>query len=97
MTNFDLVLRGGEAILHGRTACDIAIRDERIAAIVGSGEQLAAATEICVRGLIVFPGAVDVHLHLGHGKDIAGRAFDSMPIAKRQPLPKAASPVSFLI
>ena len=73
MTNFDLVLRGGAAILpeHGRTACDIAVRDGRIAAIVATGGQLAAATEISVRGLTVFPGALDVHLHLGHGKDIA--------------------------
>jgi dihydropyrimidinase len=73
MTNFDLVLRGGEAILpgHGRAACDIAVRNGRIAAIVAPDEQLAAATEISVRGLTVFPGALDVHLHLGHGKDIA--------------------------
>ena len=73
MTNFDLVLRGGAAILpgHGRAACDIAVRDGRIAAIVAPGGQLAAATEISVRGLTVFPGALDVHLHLGHGKDIA--------------------------
>ena len=73
MTNFDLVLRGGVAILpgHGRAACDIAVRDGQIAAIVAPGGQLAAATEISVRGLTVFPGAVDVHLHLGHGKDIA--------------------------
>src|SRR5580704_10108827 len=35
MTNFDLVLRGGAAILpgRGRAACDIAICDGRIAAI----------------------------------------------------------------
>ena len=73
MTDFDLVLRGGAAILpeHGRTACDIAVRDGRIAAIVASGGQLVAATEISVRGLTIFPGVLDVHLHLGHGKDIA--------------------------
>jgi hypothetical protein len=73
MTHFDLVLRGGAAILpgHGRATCDIAVRDGRIGAIVAPGEQLAAATEISVRGLTVFPGALDVHLHLGHGKDIA--------------------------
>ena len=96
MTNFDLVLRGGAAILpgRGRAACDIAICDGRIAAIVGPGEQLAAATEISVRGLTVFPGVLDVHLHLGHGKDIAQ---PRVPLAKRQRPPKAASPVSFLI
>jgi dihydropyrimidinase len=73
MTNFDLVLRGGAAILpgHGRAACDIGVRGGRIAAIVAPREQLATATEISVRGLTIFPGALDVHLHLGHGKDIA--------------------------
>jgi dihydropyrimidinase len=54
---------------------------------VAPGEQLAAATEISVRGLTVFPGAVDVHLHLGHGKDIAQ---PRVPLAKRQRPPKAA-------
>jgi len=73
MSDFDLVVRNGEAILpaHGRTACDIAIRDGRIAAIAAPGEKLAARSELSVRGLVIFPGAIDVHLHLGHGSDIA--------------------------
>ncbi len=73
MSDFDLIVRDGEAILpaHGRTACDIAIRDGRIAAIAAPGEKLAAASEISARGLVIFPGAIDVHLHLGHGSDIA--------------------------
>jgi len=73
MPDFDLVLRNGEAILpaSGRTSCDIAIRDGRIAAIAAPGEKLNAASEISVRGLVIFPGAIDVHLHLGHGSDIA--------------------------
>ena len=73
MSNFDLVIRDGEAILpaHGRTACDIAIRDGRIAAIAAPGEKLTAESEISARGLVIFPGAIDVHLHLGHGSDIA--------------------------
>ncbi len=73
MSDFDLIVRDGEAILpaHGRTACDIAIRDGRIAAIAAPGEKLTAESEISARGLVVFPGAIDVHLHLGHGSDIA--------------------------
>ena len=73
MSNFNLVVRDGEAILpaHGRTACDIAIRDGRIAAIAAPGEKLTAESEISARGLVIFPGAIDVHLHLGHGSDIA--------------------------
>ena len=73
MSDFDLVIRNGEAILpaRGRTQCDIAIRDGRIAAIAAPGEKLAGQSEISARGLVAFPGAIDVHLHLGHGSDIA--------------------------
>ncbi len=73
MSDFDLVVRNGEAILpaRGRTACDIAIRDGRVAAIAAPGEKLAAQSEVSARGLVIFPGAIDVHLHLGHGNDIA--------------------------
>ena len=73
MATYDIIVRGGEAILpgHGRTLCDIAIRDGRIAAIIAPGEHVVAETEVSARGLIIFPGAIDVHLHLGHGKNIA--------------------------
>jgi dihydropyrimidinase len=73
MKAFDLVIRGGDAILPGRgqAACDIGIRDGKIAAILAPGETVPAQDELSARGLIVLPGAVDVHLHLGHGKDIA--------------------------
>lgn len=69
----DLVLRGGAAVLPGLGVrdCDIAVRDGRIAAILGPGEACDAAEMIGVRGLVVLPGAIDVHLHLGHGSDIA--------------------------
>ena len=73
MTSFDLAIRGGDAILpgRGRTACDIAIRDGRIAAILAPGETVSAQAELSARGLVIMPGAVDVHLHLGHGRDIS--------------------------
>ncbi|CEJ14717.1 Allantoinase [bacterium YEK0313] len=73
MDGFDLVIRGGDAILpgQGRTACDIAVRDGRIAAILAPGEAAPAREEISARGLVILPGAIDVHLHLGHGKDIS--------------------------
>jgi dihydropyrimidinase len=73
MASFDLVVRDGEAILpgRGRTRCDLAIRDGRIGAILAAGAPCAAAEQVSVRGLVILPGAIDVHLHLGHGKDIA--------------------------
>ena len=73
MQTLDLVIKGGDAILpgHGRTTCDIAIRAGKIAAILAPDELTTAQQEVSARGLVVMPGAVDVHLHLGHGKDIA--------------------------
>ena len=73
MQTFDLVIKGGDAILpgRGRTACDIAIHAGIIEAILVPGEPVLAYQEISARGLVIMPGAVDVHLHLGHGRDIA--------------------------
>jgi len=73
MAGFDLVIRGGEAVLPGTglTACDIAVKDGRIAAILAPGAAATAVAEIPAKGLVVMPGAIDAHLHLGHGKDIS--------------------------
>jgi dihydroorotase-like cyclic amidohydrolase len=73
MNAFDLVISGGDAILpgRGRAGCDIAIRDGKIAAVFAPGEVVSAREERSARGLVILPGAVDVHLHLGHGKDIS--------------------------
>ncbi|MFP1645093.1 dihydroorotase [Pontitalea aquivivens] len=73
MTQFDLLISGGEAILPGtgRTACDIAVAGGKIAAILAPGTVVQAARVVDATGLVVMPGAIDAHLHLGHGKDIA--------------------------
>lgn len=73
MADYDLVIRGGDAILPslGRASCDIAIRNGRIAAILAPGEAASAHEEIKANGLVIMPGAIDAHLHLGHGKDIS--------------------------
>jgi dihydropyrimidinase/allantoinase len=70
---FDRVLSGGSAVLPGRglAACDIAVRAGRIAALLAPGASHAALETLDVRGLTVLPGAIDAHLHLGHGADIA--------------------------
>ena len=69
----DTVLRGGRVVLPGRsvTKCDVAIREGRIAAILAPDAPCDMAEVVNVRGLVVLPGALDVHLHLGHGNDIA--------------------------
>ncbi len=63
MTTFDLLVRGGEVVTSSGVVCgDIAVRDGRIAEvaadIVGAGRE-----EIDARGLHVFPGVIDVHVH----------------------------------
>jgi dihydroorotase-like cyclic amidohydrolase len=73
MTHFDVVLGGGDVLLPGTAplAADLAIRDGKFAAVLERGSSVGARERIDVTGLTVFPGVVDVHLHLGHGKDIS--------------------------
>lgn len=73
MIRFDMLLTCGDVLLpgNGPTAADIAIRDGKIAAIVAPGATVDAAERIAIKGLTVFPGIIDAHLHLGHGKDIS--------------------------
>jgi dihydroorotase (multifunctional complex type) len=70
---FDLVVRGGTVVLPQTdgVAADIAISEEKIAAILAPGTAVDAAETLDVTDQVVLPGVVDVHLHLGHGKDIA--------------------------
>jgi dihydroorotase-like cyclic amidohydrolase len=69
----DLLIRGGRVVLPGTdgVAADIAVREGKIAGILEPGGDAEAKTTLEAAGLVVFPGAIDVHLHLGHGKDIA--------------------------
>jgi dihydropyrimidinase len=50
---------------------DILIEDERIAALLAPGTFEGEAERIDAKGLVVLPGAIDSHIHLGHGNDIA--------------------------
>jgi len=70
---FDLVVRGGSVVLPGTdgVAADIAVSDEKIAAVLTPGTAVDAVETLDASGKTVLPGIVDVHLHLGHGKDIA--------------------------
>lgn len=70
---FDTNLSGADVVMPGRgtVAADILIEGGRIAGIVERGTAVDAAERIDLKGLTIFPGAVDVHLHLGHGNDIS--------------------------
>src|SRR6185437_572420 len=73
MQQFDLLVRGGLAVLPGLglKECDVAVQAGKIAALLSPGAGSSAAETIDARGLVVLPGAIDVHLHLGSGKDIS--------------------------
>jgi len=70
---FDLIVRGGTAVLPQTdgVVVDIAISNGRIAAILPPGTAADATETLDASGKTVLPGVVDVHLHLGHGRDIA--------------------------
>lgn len=69
----DLLIHGGRAILPDTDGvpADIAIRNGKIVDVLAPGSGVSAGESLDAGGLVVFPGAIDVHLHLGHGNDIA--------------------------
>jgi dihydropyrimidinase len=70
---FDLAIIGGNVALSGRDPAPmtVGISGEKIAAILSPAEKVDAKRTIDASGLLVLPGVLDVHLHLGHGKDIS--------------------------
>lgn len=70
---FDTLIRGGTVALPdgGLQPLDVAIRGGSVAALITPGSAATAETVIEAAGRLVMPGVLDVHLHLGHGADIA--------------------------
>ncbi len=78
----DLVIRGGTVVTDGGAQqADIAISDGRIEAV--APELPAATTEIDARGLVIFPGLIDAHVHFNEpGRtDWEGAATGSRALA----------------
>lgn len=66
MARFDCVVTGGNVVLPGGTArVDLGLRDGRVAAIAEEIPAADADESVDARGLVVLPGAVDPHFHLG--------------------------------
>jgi dihydropyrimidinase len=69
----EFVLRGGTAVRPGHRPepLDILVREGRIAGLLQPGEAVASGTpEQSARGLHVFPGLIDAHVHFGFGEKI---------------------------
>jgi len=61
------VLTGGRVVDPAQNIdreADVLIEDGKIVGIVGSGENVGEATKIDVRGKVVTPGLIDIHVHL---------------------------------
>ncbi|MCP9950891.1 amidohydrolase family protein [Actinomadura madurae] len=60
----DLVIRGGRAVLAGRGVAevDLGVTDGRIVELADPG-RLTAHETVDARGLLVLPGAIDMHVH----------------------------------
>jgi dihydroorotase-like cyclic amidohydrolase len=73
MAEIDLRLTGGSVMLPGTglAQADLLIAAGRIAAVTAPGEGGPATETVSVAGLTVLPGAIDAHIHLGHGADIS--------------------------
>ncbi|MGH3098792.1 MAG: dihydroorotase [Streptosporangiales bacterium] len=79
MSQYDLRLGGGEAVLpgQGRVPVDICVADGRIAALIEPGSPTLPAQEtVDVTGRVVVPGAVDAHVHLGQDITVPKTAED---------------------
>jgi dihydropyrimidinase len=68
----DTVLRGGKVVLADGAVveADIGVAGGRIAALAAPGK-LTGEVTADLTGLLVMPGVVDAHVHLGHGADIS--------------------------
>lgn len=61
---FDLVVRGGTIVSPGhREVADVGVTGERIAQLGGI---MTGRDELDARGLLVLPGGIDAHVHLGY-------------------------------
>jgi dihydroorotase len=104
MQTFDVAVRGGTVVTAtGQFRADVGIRDGAVAALVGPGTVLDAATVVDATGKHLLPGAVDVHSHhrepgFTHKEDIvtatracaAGGVTTSFAMPNVQPPPNTA-------
>jgi dihydropyrimidinase len=67
----DTIVRGGTVVRpEGCAALDVAIAGGKVAALLAPGAGADAARVVDARGLHVFPGLIDAHVHFGFGEPV---------------------------
>jgi dihydropyrimidinase len=81
----DFILRSGLLVdrAHDGLARDILVQDGKIIAHLAPGTQVAEGVpEMSAKGLHVFPGLIDAHLHFGFGEKITEYASETIYAAQ---------------
>jgi dihydroorotase-like cyclic amidohydrolase len=67
MSRFETAITGGHVVVpgHGAIECGIGVRDGRVAALDDDIRPADGDEHVDASGLIVMPGAIDAHYHLG--------------------------------
>jgi len=64
-TMLDIAIRGGRLVTeHDTTSSDIGIEQDKIVVVAASGIMPAARREIRADGMLILPGAIDIHFHV---------------------------------
>ena len=73
---YDLLLKRGNVVFpDGIKRCDVAVKEGRIAAI---GEELGTAEQVVhLEGQYLFPGGIDVHVHLNEPGNEEWEGFET--------------------
>src|SRR5205814_9693324 len=73
MPRHDWAILGGSVVVPylGTLRCDVGVRGGRIVALADAIAPAEAAEVLDARGLLVLPGAVDSHFHIGIYRDLA--------------------------
>ena len=72
MAEIDLILANGQVLTSGQPVdANVLVEGGKVAGIVDRSYCPAARQTVDVSGLLVLPGMVDCHIHLGHGTSIA--------------------------
>ncbi len=94
MNTYDLIVRSGTLVgPEGPVEADLAVEDGKIAAIE-PGLEGTAREEIDARGLHVFPGAIDAHVHFNEPGRTHWEGFitGSRSLAARQKSARGGQP-----